>query len=57
MVHVYSSQRPEFVRRVGKYILEAQEEALKDDPKAHFIGMLSRMWLIRELIKENIGAT
>ncbi|GAV53202.1 hypothetical protein ZYGR_0AI04860 [Zygosaccharomyces rouxii] len=49
MVHVYSSQRPEFVRRVGKYILEAQEEALKDDPKAHFIVGISGGSLVKTL--------
>lgn len=49
MVHVYSAQGSEFVRRVGKYVLEAQNEALKDDPNAHFTVGISGGSLIKTL--------
>lgn len=49
MVHVYSSQRPEFVRRVGKFVVDAQDKALKGNPNAHFLVGISGGSLVKTL--------
>ncbi|AQZ09902.1 SOL4 (YGR248W) and SOL3 (YHR163W) [Zygosaccharomyces parabailii] len=49
MVKVYSYKRPEFVRRVGQHILQAQDVALERDPQGSFTVGISGGSLIKTL--------